>query len=431
MPPNPGTFQQYKTETVEERRLEGWQLVDGVLFLEPEEELKEDDERGCRHTFRHTTWASRTQMCRVLEVGWGLRNTREPFTNDDDCDLVRLRLTLKEYGRPLDNFNSSEQLLLAFRDAVAGHRILRRAGALHRDISFNNILLGNHGTPRDGEARTPEVEKILDRKPWLEFLHGVASVLRPSEIVGLRVGLGMALAPPTPDSSLNSTANESSILRPLFAEIHGKPSNDDAPYPQLQDAAHLEPEEIEHDICVNSVKAPILKYSHTRVPSEAACESANSEHADTQEAKGHADSGRFPTPEEDSGSEGEQSVNAPLSPSPQPIRSPEIDERPKTLAQILQEIECFHELEEEQAEHIKTLARKVFAAAWKSRLLSATEIRECSIEGVTDLLGGAVGQRIDRDAKYLRRKGSCQSGRHHGVLILRFHTCRFHDRRFL
>ncbi|KAJ3499487.1 hypothetical protein NLJ89_g10096 [Agrocybe chaxingu] len=227
-------------------------------------------------------------------------------------------------------------------------------------------------------------------------------------LLEFKIRLRRTLAPPTPDSSLNSTANESSILRPLFAEIHGKPINDDAPCSQPQDAARLEPEEIEHDICVDSVEAPVLGYHHTRVPSEAACESAKSELADAQEAQGHADGGRFPTPEEDSESEDEQSANAPLSPSPQPIRSPEIDEHPETLARILQEIGCFHELEEEQAEQIKTLARKVFAAAWKSSISSPTEIRERNIEGVTDLLGGA-------------------SGHDHGVSIPRFHTYRFHD----
>ncbi|CAA7264878.1 unnamed protein product [Cyclocybe aegerita] len=80
------------------------------------------------------------------EVGWGLRNIREPFTHEVR-DLVQLRITLKGYGKSIDNFESRKQLLYAFRDAVAGHRNLWRAGALHRDISANNILLGNHHAP--------------------------------------------------------------------------------------------------------------------------------------------------------------------------------------------------------------------------------------------------------------------------------------------
>ncbi|KAJ3500029.1 hypothetical protein NLJ89_g9973 [Agrocybe chaxingu] len=99
------------------------------------------------------------------EVGWRVRIARGPFANHNDGDLVRLRLTLKQYGRPLDSFDSREQLLFAFRDAVAGHRNLWRAGALHRDISVNNILLGNQGAPQGWRGVLIDLEFAVRLEP--------------------------------------------------------------------------------------------------------------------------------------------------------------------------------------------------------------------------------------------------------------------------
>lgn len=44
-------------------------------------------------------------------------------------------------GRPITQFRSNRELLLALRDAIQGHRSLFRHGILHRDISVNNIMI--------------------------------------------------------------------------------------------------------------------------------------------------------------------------------------------------------------------------------------------------------------------------------------------------
>ncbi|KAJ7672156.1 hypothetical protein DFH06DRAFT_87156 [Mycena polygramma] len=52
------------------------------------------------------------------------------------------RLVLRMYGRTLNNAPSGLHLLRAVRDIVSGHReILLQKDILHRDISFNNLLL--------------------------------------------------------------------------------------------------------------------------------------------------------------------------------------------------------------------------------------------------------------------------------------------------
>ncbi|KAJ7057887.1 hypothetical protein C8F01DRAFT_1028188 [Mycena amicta] len=52
-----------------------------------------------------------------------------------------MRIVLKRYAGDLSKAKSATQLLLATRDAVRGHRAAFQKKVLHRDISFNNILL--------------------------------------------------------------------------------------------------------------------------------------------------------------------------------------------------------------------------------------------------------------------------------------------------
>ncbi|EDR15368.1 uncharacterized protein LACBIDRAFT_321149 [Laccaria bicolor S238N-H82] len=60
-------------------------------------------------------------------------------------DRIFSQTTLQAYGEPIDRFETWLQLLYAFRDAIAGHQNLWNRKILHRDISINNILLGNEG----------------------------------------------------------------------------------------------------------------------------------------------------------------------------------------------------------------------------------------------------------------------------------------------
>ncbi|KAJ3549037.1 hypothetical protein NMY22_g1036 [Coprinellus aureogranulatus] len=56
---------------------------------------------------------------------------------------IKLRIVTKKYGPPIWYFRSRLQLLQAFRDALAGHRVLLDREILHRDVSLPNILLGS------------------------------------------------------------------------------------------------------------------------------------------------------------------------------------------------------------------------------------------------------------------------------------------------
>ncbi|CAA7267328.1 unnamed protein product [Cyclocybe aegerita] len=83
----------------------------------------------------------------AYELDCNLNNLRHPFCHPDFKNHIRIRTTMKAYGKTIDHFENREQLLYAFRDAVAGHRNLWDRGILHRDISANNILLGDSDAP--------------------------------------------------------------------------------------------------------------------------------------------------------------------------------------------------------------------------------------------------------------------------------------------
>ncbi|KAH6879388.1 kinase-like domain-containing protein, partial [Coprinopsis sp. MPI-PUGE-AT-0042] len=56
---------------------------------------------------------------------------------------VKVRMVMECYGEPIYKFSNSKQLLYALTAAVNGLRKLYQRGILHRDISVNNILLGD------------------------------------------------------------------------------------------------------------------------------------------------------------------------------------------------------------------------------------------------------------------------------------------------
>ncbi|KAF8648132.1 hypothetical protein AX16_006382 [Volvariella volvacea WC 439] len=81
----------------------------------------------------------------AFEVGPTAAESRLVDKMDEHEDRQLIRLTLPEYGPTIDHFTSCYNLLFAFRDAVAGHFNLLKAGVLHRNISVDNILLGQEG----------------------------------------------------------------------------------------------------------------------------------------------------------------------------------------------------------------------------------------------------------------------------------------------
>ena len=89
---------------------------------------------------------------------------RCPSTNGQYHNRTATRVTTKSYGLPIHRFTSAVQLLSAIRDAIAGTYVFsplamrtlkcnsghqRLVGddirILHRDISHNNVLIGNDG----------------------------------------------------------------------------------------------------------------------------------------------------------------------------------------------------------------------------------------------------------------------------------------------
>ncbi|KIM49675.1 hypothetical protein M413DRAFT_113979 [Hebeloma cylindrosporum] len=55
-------------------------------------------------------------------------------------------MILEDYWKPIHNFSTADEVLFAFRDAIAGHQNLWNANILHRDITLNNILIGLPGS---------------------------------------------------------------------------------------------------------------------------------------------------------------------------------------------------------------------------------------------------------------------------------------------
>ncbi|KAF6760777.1 hypothetical protein DFP72DRAFT_881448 [Ephemerocybe angulata] len=69
------------------------------------------------------------------------------FASPDFYNRTMCRVTMECYGSPLHNFTSQRHALAALRDAIKAHWDLLQAGILHRDVSMENILLGEDGAP--------------------------------------------------------------------------------------------------------------------------------------------------------------------------------------------------------------------------------------------------------------------------------------------
>ncbi|KAJ3504408.1 hypothetical protein NLJ89_g7948 [Agrocybe chaxingu] len=106
----------------------------------------------------------------AYESDCNLSTLRYPFSHPDFKNHIRLRTTMKAYGKTIDCFENREQLLYAFRDAVAGHRRLWEQGILHRDISANNILLGNSDAQVGDRGIIIDFETAIRLEPEQPFL---------------------------------------------------------------------------------------------------------------------------------------------------------------------------------------------------------------------------------------------------------------------
>ncbi|RXW24320.1 hypothetical protein EST38_g1512 [Candolleomyces aberdarensis] len=70
------------------------------------------------------------------------RGDTSAFTKGTFHNRTAIRIVMKAYGPSIENFSTVEQVLAALRDAIAGHKALLDRDIIHRDISPNNILLG-------------------------------------------------------------------------------------------------------------------------------------------------------------------------------------------------------------------------------------------------------------------------------------------------
>ncbi|KAJ3514129.1 hypothetical protein NLJ89_g2549 [Agrocybe chaxingu] len=104
-----------------------------------------------------------------IEVLRGMEGHKLP---DGISDRFPRRLVLEAYGNTIDNFTSRTQFLCAFRDAVAGHQNMWNKNILHRDISINNILIGEDGADDGDRGVVIDLDMAVEL-PCLASLAGV------------------------------------------------------------------------------------------------------------------------------------------------------------------------------------------------------------------------------------------------------------------
>ncbi|KAF8584263.1 hypothetical protein K439DRAFT_1616870 [Ramaria rubella] len=74
------------------------------------------------------------------------QNLRYKNSRKNTVTMVLHRLFLKNFGRPLWEFESEIELLKGVRAALYGHQFLSEQGILHRDINPGNVLLGSNSS---------------------------------------------------------------------------------------------------------------------------------------------------------------------------------------------------------------------------------------------------------------------------------------------
>ncbi|KAF6760881.1 hypothetical protein DFP72DRAFT_1165974 [Ephemerocybe angulata] len=71
----------------------------------------------------------------------------ETYRSDDFYNRTLSRITMKRYGPSLAHSTSQWRAISALRDAIEGHLNLVKSNVLHRDVSTENVLLGEEGAP--------------------------------------------------------------------------------------------------------------------------------------------------------------------------------------------------------------------------------------------------------------------------------------------
>ncbi|KAF8971763.1 hypothetical protein BDZ97DRAFT_2025280 [Flammula alnicola] len=103
------------------------------------------------------------------------------------CDRTFSRLILEYYGPPIEDFENPQDLLFAYRDAIAGHQNLLNIGILHRDVSINNILIGKPGSPPGNRGILIDLDmavriNVAERSVQADFRTGTRAFQSPNVI---------------------------------------------------------------------------------------------------------------------------------------------------------------------------------------------------------------------------------------------------------
>ncbi|VDC01179.1 unnamed protein product [Peniophora sp. CBMAI 1063] len=96
----------------------------------------------------HPSWKTRpipVQATRTADFNAASWFKKQENMTRDPERLIHHRIVLKKIGRPLRDFESTQQLARAICDAVQAHAAAYVAGVLHRDISGGNILIDEEG----------------------------------------------------------------------------------------------------------------------------------------------------------------------------------------------------------------------------------------------------------------------------------------------
>ncbi|KAF8971790.1 hypothetical protein BDZ97DRAFT_1785143 [Flammula alnicola] len=85
-------------------------------------------------------------------------------------DRTFYRLILEYHGKSIVSFETREDVLFAIRDAIAGHQNLWNEHILHRDVSINNILIGQPGSTAGYRGILIDLDMaiLIDRKDSLK-----------------------------------------------------------------------------------------------------------------------------------------------------------------------------------------------------------------------------------------------------------------------
>ncbi|PPQ94988.1 hypothetical protein CVT25_003740 [Psilocybe cyanescens] len=139
------------------------------------------------------------------------------------------RIVLQAYGQSIRHFDSKLHLLYAFRDAVAGHRNLWMSGILHRDVSIDNVLLGQDGSKEGNRGVLIDFDMAIKvdriRKPSQHLIRTGTRAFQSIAVLNARVFEGV----PPPQDHLDDLESFLYILAWICLKHNGPHSRSMSP----------------------------------------------------------------------------------------------------------------------------------------------------------------------------------------------------------